>query len=222
MKKRFIETKYEGELDLQEDLIAKLPDKIVLASSVQYLEQLNQLKAYLESKGKTIIMFQSEHGKHQGQSLGCDIHKFKIDQDFDAFLYLGDGMFHPTALSYDNEKPVFIFNPLSKEVKELNLEYWEKVKKRKKALQAKLISSDNIGILVTRKPGQNQSKVAEELRGKLEKKKKKVFVFLADNINTPGLQDFNFVDVWINTACPRIVEDFACLNWYDLEELKYL
>jgi len=228
MKSLFIETKCEGKINLTdkvgEELVSKLPEVIVLAASVQYLDQLKQLKSYLEQKGRKVILFQSLHGKHPGQSLGCDIQKFEIDQDYDAFLYLGDGMFHPTALAYGNEKPVFIFNPMASEgmqLKELDKTYWEKVKKRKNALFAKLISSDNIGIIVTRKPGQNQSKVAEELRTKLETKGKKVFVFLADNINTPGLQDFNFIDAWINTACPRMVEDFPCLNWMDLKEIDY-
>ncbi|MBU1111990.1 MAG: diphthamide synthesis protein [archaeon] len=240
MKSLFIETKYEGKLDLSGDvakeLVSKLPEQLVLAASLQYLEQLDELKSYLEQNGKKVILFQSLHSKYPGQSLGCDIQKFEIKQqdnnldtnqdkiNYDAFLYLGDGMFHPTALAYGNEKPVFIYNPFAhegQEIKELDKNYWEKAKKRKNALLAKLISSDNIGVLVTRKPGQNQSKIAEELRVKLEEKGKKVFVFIADNINILGLQDFNFIDVWVNTACPRMVEDFPCLNWQDLKEINY-
>lgn len=228
MKKLFIETKYEGELDLSgesaKELVEKLPKRLVLAASVQYLDQLQQLKTYLEENGKEITLFKSQHGKYPGQSLGCDIHKFQTEQEFDAFLYLGDGMFHPTALAYNNEKPVFIFNPMNPEgmqLKQLEKTHWEKVKKRKNVLLAKLIEAKHVGILVTRKPGQNQSKVAEQVRKKLESKGKKVFVFLADNINTPSLQDFNFVEVWINTACPRMIEDFACLNWMDLREINY-
>jgi diphthamide biosynthesis enzyme Dph1/Dph2-like protein len=77
-----------------------------------------------------------------------------------------------------------------------------------------------VGILVTTKPGQNQSKGVELLREKLEKAGKQVFIFLADEINFGSLENFNFIEVWINSACPRIVEDFKCLNLSDLSKLK--
>jgi 2-(3-amino-3-carboxypropyl)histidine synthase len=217
MKNVFIETRYSGKLDFPLELVDKLPNKLMLGCSVQFLDQLAELKELLESSSKKITLFQSQHARTPGQVLGCDLIKF----DGDAFLYLGDGLFHPSALGYDNDKPVFIYNPFTKQLTELDKGYWARVKKRKQALQAKLLTSTNVGILVTRKPGQNQSQAAEIVREKLEAKGKKVFVFLADEINTQKLEDFNFIDVWVNSACPRIVEDFPCLNLGDLSEIGF-
>ena len=219
MQRLFIESKYEGKLSLPKSLIEQLPKKIVLAMPVQFLDFLDQIKEQLESVGKKVTLFKSKHGKHLGQVLGCAIEKFA--GDYDAFLYIGDGKFHPTALLYENEKEVYCYNPFNDQIEVLDSSYLEKVQKRKKGQLAKFLSSDNIGILVTTKSGQNRSKKAEELREKLEKAGKKAYLFLANEIDFNSLENFNFIDVWINTACPRIVEDFKCLNVRDLKEINF-
>jgi len=215
MKKIFIEGKYEGDLVIPEKVIHKLPEKLVLALPVQFLDFLEQIKAQLESAGKNITLFRSKHGHYPGQILGCDI--FELKGKYDAFLYLGDGKFHPTALLYDNKRPVYCYNPFNQQLEIIDCSDLEKLKKRKKGLLAKFLSVKKVGILVTTKSGQNQTKVAEQLREKLEKKGKQVFVFLDDNISFNSLENFNFIEAWINTACPRIVEDFPALNPEDLK-----
>ena len=219
MQRVFIETKYTGNLSLPKKLIDQLPEKIVLALPVQFLDFLEPIKKQLQDSGKEVILFKSKHGKYPGQILGCDVYQFKADCE--AFLYIGDGKFHPTALLYENEKKVYCYNPFNDKIEILDKSYLEKVQKRRKGQLAKFLSSDNIGILVTTKFGQNQSKKAEELREKLEKAGKNAFVFLANEIDFNSLENFNFIDVWINTACPRIVEDFKCLNVEDLDEIGY-
>lgn len=216
MNNVFIETRYSGELDFPSDLAKNLPNELTLGCSVQFLDQLVGLKEILETSSKKVTLFQSRHARTPGQVLGCDLVEFNSD----AFLYLGDGMFHPSALGYCG-KPVFIYNPFTQKLTELDSNYWAKVKKRKQALQVKLLTSENVGILVTRKPGQNQSKAVEAVRSKLESGGKNVYIFLADEINTQKLEDFNFIDVWINSACPRIVEDFPCLNLGDIKEVGF-
>ena len=219
MQRVFIETKYTGNLTLPKKLLEQLPNKIALALPVQFLDFLDVIEEQLQSAGKKVILFKSKHGKYPGQALGCAIEKFS--GDYEAFLYIGDGKFHPTALLYENEKEVYCYNPFNDKVEVLDKSYLEKVQKRKKGQLAKFLSSDNIGILVTTKSGQNRSKKAEELREKLEKAGKKTFVFMANEINFNSLENFNFIDVWINTACPRIVEDFKCLNTRDLDEIGF-
>ncbi len=221
MKHLFLEVQYKGELAFPKELLEKTPKTLVLAGSIQYLDYLPQLKTFLEEAGKEVFMFSSRHGQHPGQILGCDIFTFKTEKDFDAFIYLGDGMFHPTALLFGNEKDVIIYNPMSEKIETLDKDILDRTKKKKNALLAKFIQSENIGMLVTRKPGQNQSKAVDHFRKEMEGKGKNIFVFLADHIDTDALEDFNFVDVWINTACPRIVQDFTCLNLRDLQEINF-
>ena len=171
----------------------------------------------METAGKKVILFKGIHDKYPGQVLGCDV--FKFAGNYDAFLYIGDGKFHPTALLYENKKSVFCFNPFTSKLEILTPEYLQKILQRHTGQLSKFLSANTVGILITTKPGQNQSKRAEELRSKLEPSGKEVFVFIAEEINFSQLENFNFIDVWINTACPRIVEDFKCLNLDDLKEI---
>jgi len=219
MKRVFVETKYEGKLELSEEVIKRLPSRLALAMPVQFLPFQEEIKSKLEAQGKKVILFRSKHGFHLGQILGCDILHFP--GEYDAFLYIGDGKFHPTALLYENEKEVYCYNPFTHRLEVYDQKYLEKVLQQRKGQKAKFLSSKVVGMLVTTKPGQNQGKEVERLRSKLEEAGKEVFVFMADEINFPSLQNFNFIEVWVNTACPRIVEDFRCLNLSDLKELGY-
>lgn len=219
MKRVFVQTAYHGGLELPEEVIKRLPSNLVLAMPVQFLPFQEEIKKKLESFEKKVTLFKSKHGLHLGQVLGCDIHAFP--GQYEAFLYIGDGKFHPTALLYENEKEVYCYNPFTHKLEVYDSRYLEKVLQQRKGQKSKFLSSERVGVLVTTKPGQNQSKEVDKLRSRLEQSGKKVFVFLADEINFASLENFNFIEVWINTACPRIVEDFRCLNLSDLKEIGY-
>src|SRR3989344_5309547 len=186
----FIETKYRGKLELPKSLLQKLPSRIVLAMPVQYLGFQTEIKKQLISAGKEVALFKSR-----------------------------DGKFHPTALLYKNKKKVFCYNPFTEKIEVLEEDYLQKQEQKKKGQLSKLLSSKNIGVIISTKPGQNQTKKAEELKEKLEKEGKSVYLFLTDEINVNQLPNFNFIEVWVNTACPRLVEDFNGLNLEDLREI---
>ncbi len=229
MQRQFIETKYQGKLELPKSLLHKLPLKIVLAMPIQFLDFQEEIKKQLILAGKEVTLFKSRHGKYPGQILGCDTFEFRLEKknddrenkDFDAFLYIGDGKFHPTALLYKNKKKVFCYNPFTEKIEVLEENYLQKLEQQKRGQLSKFLSSKNMGIIISAKPGQNQTKKAEELKEKLEKEGKNVYLFLTEEINFNQLPNFNFIQVWINTACPRLVEDFGCLNLEDLREIEY-
>lgn len=221
MKHLFVEVKYTGDVKFTQELLDVTPQRIVICSNIQYIDYLPQLQKFLEAAGKEVQVFVSRHGQYPGQILGCDVFPFTSDNEFDAFVYLGDGLFHPTALLYRNEKPIFMYCPRGETVKELDLNYLDTLKGQKKGRLAKFIVSKSIGVLVTRKPGQNQSLAVEHFRKEMEGKGKDIYVFLTDNINVSKLEDFNFIDMWVNTGCPRIVQDFKCVNLRDLQEIGF-
>jgi 2-(3-amino-3-carboxypropyl)histidine synthase len=64
-------------------------------------------------------------------------------------------------------------------------------------------------MLVSTKPGQNKLSEAVETKEKLEKKGKKVFIFIFDELQIDSLINFPDIDSWINTACPRIALEDA-------------
>ena len=192
---------YKRKILLPKGLIKILPDNIMLFTTVQYVTQIPLIKRQLEVAGKKILLKQLKHCKEKGQILGCNISK--VQGDFEAFLYVGEGEFHPTALTHCNKKTVFCFNPISKSY--YSIKYNEEIAKKKKAGLAKFLLSKNIGILITIKQGQFNDFRLEYLKSKFNDKN--FYLFIDDTYNFKSLEDFTFIDCFLNTACPRIGVD---------------
>ena len=136
----------------------------MLCSVIQYLDYLPQLQQFLEQHGKTVQMYKSNHGQYPGQILGCDV--FNAEFDCDAFLYLGDGEFHPTALLYRNGKPVCTLEPRAMKLDVMTPAYLDRMRKRK---NVQLIKFLNRTCRVTRnlKTWQNQFLAVKRLEQQL-------------------------------------------------------
>jgi len=90
--------------------IDKLPNKIGLVTSLQFLDSLESIKNYLESIGKKVFIGKSEK-LYKGQILGCDIVAGKqIENKVECFLYFGSGKFHALGLALSTNKPVYVLN----------------------------------------------------------------------------------------------------------------
>ena len=63
--------------------------------------------------------------------------------------------------------------------------------------------------MVSTKPGQQYLEDAKRLKEKLDKEGKKAFIFINTSIDLSYLEDFPFIEAWVNTACPRIGLDDA-------------
>ena len=216
MKKVYIETKYTGPVELPKDLLQDLPTKVMIATTIQFVDYLPDIKNKLAAFGKEVHFFQSRHCRTLGQILGCD--NFKIKPGIEAFLYIGDGAFHPTAL-LANELPIFCYNPLSGLWKKLGRKEWDETKLKKKVGLMKFHSAKTVGILISVKDKQRflQGAVGK-LKEQLEREGKEVYVFLGNELNKYNLSNFPFVEVWVNTACPRIADDLAgVVNFQDME-----
>ena len=119
MKTLFIETKYNGPINLSRIKTKNLPQRLGLVTTVQFVDYLKEIKSYLEKAGKKVIIEKGSQ-KYPGQILGCDQSAArKISALVDAFLYVGDGRFHPIGVQLKTGKNVFIFNPISNEFKKL-------------------------------------------------------------------------------------------------------
>ncbi|MGV8161734.1 MAG: diphthamide synthesis protein [Candidatus Nanoarchaeia archaeon] len=205
MKVVHIEARLKGPVVLPEEVIKKLPEKIIVFTTIQLMSNLSVILKQLEESGKKPFVVKTNHTRHQGQILGCNVEHFSsyTEKDFDAFLYVGDGLFHPKALAWKNEgKKVYAFDPFAQKFSEIIGEDIEQIKKTHKAALSKFIMSSKIGVLITTKPGQYFMKKAQKLKEQYPDKD--FFLFVDNTYNFSSLEDFPFVDVWVNTACPRI------------------
>lgn len=166
----------------------KLKGKIGLVTTIQYLDQVKKLNI-----PNSIFI---------GQILGCNTLKAeKLSSKVDCFLYIGSGDFHPLEVLLKLKKPTFIFNPETKEFKQLDPKILEKSEKKLKGKLSKFYNADTIGILVTKKPLQKNLASALKLKEQLDKKS---YIFFFDNLNELDLENFPKIDFWVNTACPRV------------------
>ena len=206
MKTLFIESKYKEKIILPRAVVEKLSrraNKIALFTTIQFLNNIPNLKNQLEKENIAVELIKPAHCKYAGQLLGCSIKCFK--EDVDAFLFIGDGMFHPLALKLSNDKPVFAYNPFTKKFAEITENETKRIKQQQKAALVKFYSSKEIGVLISTKPGQFEIKKALALKKKFPEKNYYYFIF--DTLDFSQLENFPFVECFVNTACRRVSYD---------------
>lgn len=202
MKVINLHAKATVDIKLSKDKLNDLPQKIGLVTNIQHLDKLTDIQAQLPN---SIIA---------GQVLGCNTDAAeKINNKVDAFLFIGSGVFHPIAVALKTKKPVFCWNPFTKELKQIEKDELEQYQKKQTVSLTKFLSAKQVGILISTKPGQNNMKKALQLKENNDKlkqddpQKKEYCLFQFDTLNPSELENFNFIDCWVNTACPRIADE---------------
>lgn len=217
MKTVFIEARFGGKTDLGKIGLKELPKDICLISAVQFAHLLDTVKGYLIKNGINAFILKGRQ-KYHGQIIGCDVSAGFTDKA-DAFLYIGDGRFHPAAVAFSEKKDVFCYNPMNGFFDKITEKEIKGFGKKKKAKLARFFGSERIGILVSTKSGQSNLKKGLEIKAEMEKKGKKCFLFLFDSLNMSEFDNFSFIEIFVNTACPRIEEDSSrIINYQDVEK----
>jgi len=215
MRVLFVPVKYDKSLEnsFLEHILSNIREnkKIGIFTTVQFLDQFEQLDKFLKKNGKIVVVGNSNYrASVKGQVLGCDpMAGTSIEAKVDCFVYLGSGIFHPLSVALKTNKEIIIANPLTNEVSMLDKSKVEQLKNAKKRMLSEFSKAKKVGILVCTKPGQYDLKAAEEAEKKLKSKGKKCYMFLFDILNPEELINFNDIEAWVNTACPRIAVDDA-------------
>lgn len=224
----FLETPFKGEVELCKETLNYLKKKkykkIALSASVQFIHSLNEVKKQLNELNIQIIS--------TTQLLGCEMYFLKSHssgKNADAFLYVGDGRFHPLALLYaqkefiqndlinynqnkgnrnikENQfKEVICNDPIGNKFSLLSFDEVKPVLKKYHASLTKFLMAKNIGVIISLKPGQINLKNSLSLEKKFPEKN--FYYFVDNNISFEQLENFPFIELWVNTACPRIAFD---------------
>ncbi len=184
--------------------------KIGLVGSIQYINQFEKIKEYLESKRKEVLIPKKKgFAAYDGHVIGCEYNSLKtIENEVDGFLVIGNKFHSLGAALMCVDKKVYLLNEQSNNLELMNGERDRVIKQRAIAID-KVKSAKKIGIVVDKKVGQYNMNVAEKLKNELEKIGKEVIVIIVNEFN-PSLMNFYNVDAFINTACPRIsIEDYG-------------
>ena len=176
---------------------------VTLTAIIQYTKTLPILKAFLEERGIAVELKRGLLAIEEGQLLGCDGSAGMGQGDL---LFIGDGLFHPTAVPYKDGRRYFAYNPSEGHFYEITDKvraYW----KRRRAAVLRAYDARVFGILVSTKQGQFLPRVAESIKKELARFGKKAVIIVGNELIPTTIANFTFVDAFITTACPRIADD---------------
>ncbi len=178
-----------------------------LATTVQHLHTLPDVAKFLETRGFTVLSPGRGPWAHEnGQVLGCDYFGLrKLQSQVELFLIIGS-YFHGLGAALSVEKPTVLADPYDGTVRSLDSDR-DKVVRQRYALIEKARASRNFGILVSTKPGQCNPQIAVSIRNQLEENGKSAVLLYTDEVLPEKLMDFSEIDVFIDTACPRLALD---------------
>lgn len=209
MRTLFIPCRSTAEIELDDAMLRKLPERIAVVSTVQHLHAIDAVRQRLRGLGKRVLDLEGSHAAHRNQVLGCTAFPEGHLKGIDAILYIGTGEFHPKALALRTGKEVHIYNPHTKMHSMLDCKEAEKLRKKERTALAAFLSATRIGILFTTKPGQSQMQFNIGNLSELERKypDKEFYVFLDNTIEPGRLGDIPFIECFVNTTCPNIPFD---------------
>jgi 2-(3-amino-3-carboxypropyl)histidine synthase len=184
-------------------------ERIGLATTVQHVQTLDEVREILTRYGKTVIIGDAGRLNYPGQVIGCDYsNTISIAKDVDGFLFVGGGRFHALGVALSTFKPTVIADPYEKrayviddEVKKILKKRWASIEEAKKGKK--------FAVLIGLKPGQKRFEKAVNIKEKLEKNGKTVFLFAAREITPEIFMEFPSIEAYVNTACPRLSLDDA-------------
>tara|TARA_Y100000034_G_scaffold20402_1_gene23283 strand:- start:1002 stop:1730 length:729 start_codon:yes stop_codon:yes gene_type:complete len=219
-----INAEYKEDVELSDETLNYLKKykTIALYAAIQFSNKLDKILSQL--KNFNVITSQPERTNSQYQILGCDLSykNLKLETRPDAFLYIGDGVFHPRALALAQKeeqefKEIIRYDPITKQHSILDLTNIDKILKTYKGALLKFLHSENIGVLITLKPGQQQFTPSQQLKELYPNKN--FYYFVDNNISFDQFENFPFIESWINTACPRIGFDDAANSEFSIINL---
>lgn len=197
-------------VEIEESLkacIDRLPQRLGLLASVQYVHLLPKAKEILEASGRTVSIGKGD-GRifYPGQVLGCNCSSaVAVQDDVDGFLFLGEGDFHPLAAAFGLKKEVSILNPVTGEFRNVDDKRDRILRKRFAAICAAEKAQAYL-VIVCGKIGQCRADAADAIEEKLRAAGKTVYRLVTDEITPAALIHYR-VDAYVNTACPRIAMD---------------
>src|SRR5213083_2934 len=108
--------------------------------------------------------------------------------------------------SLSGQKPTHLAEPYYGTVRLLDQDR-DRIIRQRYAMVEKARQANNFGIIVSTKPGQSNPTIAINIQHQLEENGKKAVILYADEVVPDKLLDFTGIEVFVDTACPRLALD---------------
>lgn len=181
--------------------------KISLVTNSQYLQSVQKVKEIFEFHGYDVIIGRGKGHLNDAQVFGCEFYPAHDTKDqVDAYLFLGQSIFHSASIAIVTQKPTFMLDPYFNEYSEVS-NIAQKLEKKALLSIYKAQDAKTIGIIIGLKEGQFANIKALELKRLLEQERKKILLIAMTEITDERLLSFQDIDAFIQVACPRIGTD---------------
>jgi len=188
-----------------EKAVAELKgDTVGLVATLQHVHALKEAKMLLARYGKKTVIGKSNALKYEGQVLGCDFSSAAI-VPCEEVLFIGSGSFHPAGLALYIGKRVIAADPFTMQI---GIYEADELRKKRYVMIERALDAKSFGIIIGMKSGQFNLSEAIALRIKAVEKGLNAYLIAMDEIREENLLGFK-VDAFVNTACPRLAEDFV-------------
>jgi len=173
-----------------------------------HIHKLDSAKAFLFSKGFEVFIGDENPPLKRGQIFGCNFSTcISIYSKVDAFVFIGSSRFHASGLYNSMEKPVYMLDPYTLEVLSIEKEAL-RIKKHQILNFYRAMDAKDLGIIIGAKEGQFKNEEAFYLYNELNRIGKNVFLVIMREITNDKLNEFQNIEAFIETACPRISDDY--------------
>lgn len=180
---------------------------ISLLTDSQHLHQIEGAKKIFEDRGYNVIIGRGKGQLRDAQVFGCEFYPaYSIHKQVDAYVFLGQSMFHSASVAMSTDKPTFMLDPYFDEYSQVN-EFAQGMQKRAILSIYKSLDAEKIGIVIGLKEGQFAHVRALELKKEFEKVGKKVQMIALTDITDDRMMVFKGIDAFVQVACPRIATD---------------
>jgi 2-(3-amino-3-carboxypropyl)histidine synthase len=180
---------------------------ISLLTDSQHLLQIASVKKIFEEYNYNIIIGRGKGQLNDAQVFGCEFYPaFEMQKQVDAYVFLGQSMFHSASIAISTEKPTYMLDPYFEEYSEVN-EFAKRLQKKTILSVYKALDAERIGIIIGLKEGQFAQVRALEFKKLFEQLGKKVQLIALTEITDDRLNIFKGIDAFIQVACPRIALD---------------
>lgn len=183
--------------------ITKLGWKNVgLLTTIQHVKILGQAKQILNPMGIEVY----QH--YEGQILGCNQDRaVKINSLVDGFLVIAGGDFHASPVVVATGKPTLRYDPFNGSFNLFNQNYRDKYLARRYAMIEKARTAKHWGVLLSGKSGQLPRDHGQRIITMLTNAGYQATPLIMNRIDANHLLNFETIDAWVITLCPRIATD---------------
>ena len=116
-------------------------------------------------------------------------------------------LFHTHGILLNSDKPLLQFDPYSEDTLVHDSTDRKNLLQQRFALLEQAKKADRWGVISSSKIGQFNERMVSRIEDMLKNDGKTQVIVIAENINPQNMANFNWVDAWVVTACPRIAVD---------------